>query len=75
MGRGSADPVASGSVGILAFNPGCDLGFTSGKQRWPRFQFKSCIISACLEMAAGCILGTATQHVKTTQPRFYALGL
>lgn len=31
MGRGSADPAAPRSVGILAFNPGCDLGFTKWK--------------------------------------------
>lgn len=31
MARGSADPVAHRSVGMLAFNPGYGLGFTKWK--------------------------------------------
>lgn len=54
-GQGLADPVAHRSVGILVFNPGCNLGFAKWK-RWPWFQFKSCMIVACLETAAACIL-------------------
>lgn len=71
MGSGSAGPLAHRSVGILAFNPGCDLAFTKWKTEGAlnAVQIRHNKVLKWLQPASW---GTAAQRVKITQPHFYA---